>query len=341
MEKSVAKKKRVGWLDYGKGILILSVVLVHTIGSLYKTGQFPAAAMELEMSQRVLFMFVMPVFFAISGYLFKPSTDWRQYITGLGKKLVMLGVPYVVFSVVYVILQNLSSSTVHDRYAIGDLLYIGIKPVGYLWYLYVYFFILVLFGALTLVIKRKTVLLVVYTVLFALAILGFLPTLYAINQTVLWGATFLVGYLLRSKLQRGQMAVLGVVSLGLIIALWILQGASTWFYDTNFITPANFMIKLLTIPVFFAIFMWLGEMTDKVSNVVRYFGKISLVIYLIHPPVVSIARIVVMKVLGNNLLIDLVLVFMVAMAVSLFGEWLSKKLKLVAFIFYPTRFYAK
>ena len=23
MEKSVAKKKRVGWLDYGKGILIL------------------------------------------------------------------------------------------------------------------------------------------------------------------------------------------------------------------------------------------------------------------------------------------------------------------------------
>lgn len=45
MEKSVAKKKRVGWLDYGKGILILSVVLVHTIGSLYKTGQFPAAAM--------------------------------------------------------------------------------------------------------------------------------------------------------------------------------------------------------------------------------------------------------------------------------------------------------
>ncbi|OJF02920.1 hypothetical protein BKY29_09270 [Weissella confusa] len=62
MEKSVAKKKRVGWLDYGKGILILNVVLVHTIGSLYKTGQFPAAAMGLEMSQRVLFMFVMPVF---------------------------------------------------------------------------------------------------------------------------------------------------------------------------------------------------------------------------------------------------------------------------------------
>ena len=45
-----------------------------------------------------------------------------------------------------------------------------------------------------------------------------------------------------------------------------------------------------------------------------------------------------MKVLGNNLLIDLVLVFVVAMAVSLFGEWLSNKLKLVAFIFYPTRF---
>ena len=97
MEKSVAKKKRVGWLDYGKGILILSVVLVHTIGSLYKTGQFPAAMMGLEMAQRILFMFVMPVFFAISGYLFKPSTDWRQYLMGLGKKLVMLGVPYIVF----------------------------------------------------------------------------------------------------------------------------------------------------------------------------------------------------------------------------------------------------
>ncbi len=256
MEKSVAKKKRVGWLDYGKGILILSVVLVHTVGSLYKTGQFPAAMMGLEMAQRILFMFVMPVFFAISGYLFKPSTDWRQYLMGLGKKLVMLGVPYIVFSVIYVILQNLSSATVHDRYSISDLLYIGVNPVGYLWYLYVYFFILVLFGALTLVIKHKGTLLGVYAVLFALAIMGFLPTLYAINQTVLWGATFLVGYLLRSKLQRGQMAVLGGVSLLLIIALWILQGASTWFYDTNFITPANFAMKLLTIPVFFAIFMW-------------------------------------------------------------------------------------
>ncbi|MBC6498245.1 hypothetical protein H7R52_02055 [Weissella confusa] len=77
----------------------------------------------------------------------------------------------------------------------------------------------------------------------------------------------------------------------------ILQGASTWFYDTNFITPANFMIKLLTIPVFFAIFMWLGEMTDKVSNVVRYFGKISLVIYLIHPPVSKAVLLVVYTVL--------------------------------------------
>jgi fucose 4-O-acetylase-like acetyltransferase len=314
--------------------------MVHTLGTLYKTGVFAGDSASLEMAQRILFMYIMPVFFAISGYLFRPSKNLNRYLAGMYRKFLALGIPYVVFSVIYVVLQNFSSGDVHDKYTWADLGHILVQPVGYLWYLYAYFFILALFGLLTLLMKNKLILLGIYGVFFYLAISGFIGQIFAVTQTILWGAPFLLGYLIRD-IKSGKVAnFIGFSSLIMILILWFVQRAYAWNYDTNFITMENVAIKLLTIPVFFWFFFVLGNNEGHLQRLIQHFGEISLIIYLIHAPVVSVARVITLKMFSPNLTLDIISVFSIALITSLFGNWLSNKIRVVEFVFYPTHFLA-
>jgi len=53
-------RQRIQWIDITKGIAILAVVVGHTLGPY--NGQFLGS---------LIFAFHMPIFFMLSGYLFK------------------------------------------------------------------------------------------------------------------------------------------------------------------------------------------------------------------------------------------------------------------------------
>lgn len=72
-------KDRDQSLDVLKGIGMLAVVFGHVHGGL---------------PSRMLYIFHMPLFFIVSGYLFRPSLRWRD---ALKKYSVRLVVPYLVF----------------------------------------------------------------------------------------------------------------------------------------------------------------------------------------------------------------------------------------------------
>jgi polysaccharide biosynthesis protein PslL len=70
---------RIDWIDTLKGIGILTVVIGHI-----STGYI----------QLWLYLFHMPLFYFISGYLFRPSTQTRQFFF---KKAMNLLLPYLIF----------------------------------------------------------------------------------------------------------------------------------------------------------------------------------------------------------------------------------------------------
>lgn len=75
----MATRETVAWVDVAKGLGIVAVVFGHVV---------PGAVAD------VLYIFHMPLFFAISGYLFRPRTDPRQF---LQDRALHLLVPYGCF----------------------------------------------------------------------------------------------------------------------------------------------------------------------------------------------------------------------------------------------------
>lgn len=50
-----SSKKRVGWVDFGKGITILFVMLVHVIEGIFKTNGYTSYANISKVSMAIIF----------------------------------------------------------------------------------------------------------------------------------------------------------------------------------------------------------------------------------------------------------------------------------------------
>ncbi|MFN6527469.1 acyltransferase family protein [Nostoc sp. ChiSLP03a] len=81
-------KERIEWIDCWKGLAIITVVVGHIVNPVSK----------------YIYWFHMPLFFFISGYLYKEKTD---YSTFFKKKILHLLVPYFSFLFLFTLLQYL------------------------------------------------------------------------------------------------------------------------------------------------------------------------------------------------------------------------------------------
>ncbi|WP_173007707.1 acyltransferase family protein, partial [Lactobacillus helveticus] len=139
--------KRIEWLDFGKGFFIFLVVIAHVLDGIQgKKIYSNIVNNNIHFISDFLFFFVMPVFFAVSGYLFKRLNTVKGYLFFIRKKAINLLVPYVIFSIIYVMLQQVGGNNLAHKHAVDSLLLIWYKPIGYLWFLYVLFFVFVLVG---------------------------------------------------------------------------------------------------------------------------------------------------------------------------------------------------
>ncbi|MCW6127843.1 acyltransferase family protein [Lactiplantibacillus plantarum] len=71
--------KRISWVDFGKGITILFVVLGHVIDGVFNTPGYSNYNGITKTSIAIIFTFIMPVFFALSGYVYHPKNG-RQIL---------------------------------------------------------------------------------------------------------------------------------------------------------------------------------------------------------------------------------------------------------------------
>ena len=90
-------KKRLGYIDAVKGFGIILVVYAHIISGL---------------SSYVIYLFHMPLFFIVSGILFKEPNDKNKFIVGKVKSLI---VPYFSYSILLFVVFS-SYNIMRDGY---------------------------------------------------------------------------------------------------------------------------------------------------------------------------------------------------------------------------------
>ncbi|MDK7161964.1 acyltransferase family protein [Lactobacillus jensenii] len=104
------KFKRIEWIDFGRGFTIFLVVVGHVLSGIYTNHIYPNSDGLLMFFGEFIFLFIMPVFFSLSGYFFKAPENMVDYIVMIKKKAWNILVPYIVFSFVYVLLNQLGGS---------------------------------------------------------------------------------------------------------------------------------------------------------------------------------------------------------------------------------------
>ncbi|MBZ5970461.1 acyltransferase family protein [Leuconostoc gasicomitatum] len=332
-------KKRIMWLDFAKGITVFLVVIVHVVEGIYKTEMYHQYNTFSEITMGLLFTIVMPIFFSLSGYVYKPVQNGQEFFKKASNKLFRLGMPYIIFSIIYVVLQHVSPG-VHSLNSWHDLLQIYVMPVGYLWYLYVLFLVYVFVEIMHLIHIPSYLQMILYAGLLLYSVMPFSNLFYPVKSLFMWVGSFYIGYILKEKSQiLGNKYMMSACSvLFLCSVFWQGSQGGDWF-NTDMMSLGNIISKITSIPIFLYLF-------SRVKNgvITRYFikyGRYSLIIYLVHAPVASIVRTLILKIGLPPYTLLVMSTLVISWGVSIFVIYLSGKFSWVNFVFYPDNYFKR
>ncbi|MFL1695930.1 acyltransferase family protein [Weissella kandleri] len=326
---------RIEWVDVAKGWTILMVLLVHVLEGLYKTGAYPNQTQLLQSLMAGLFLFIMPLFFALSGYLYRAPKTWVAWRLQMQKKMIALMGPSMIFTVLYVGLQQMGGENVHNEYQWSDVLLMFVHPVGYLWFLETLFLIFALVGVLTLLKLPAGWQMLLYLVL---AVIGnFIWTPLILQEVCWWTSAFYLGYLMRQEARWWQQTwVVGGAILVIVAGmLWRYDQGGAWF-DTNLPALNLILPKLATIIVGFNVFQKIQG-----SNYWVRVGQASLTIYLVHAPLASMVRIGLTHLGLHNFWLLLLMVSWLTWQISIWIVQATDQAASLQLLFYPYQWWQR
>lgn len=150
------KERHILYIDILKAIACICVVIGHVIAGIAKAG-IDISKLLLHIHTYV-YLFHVPCFFFASGYLYgnKRVSSWYEYVFLIMKKLLVLGVPYLVCTGLYVAISSFlrSEMNANTSYSLHEVLNIWKIPIAHYWYLYALIGIFVFVPAVELIFKK-------------------------------------------------------------------------------------------------------------------------------------------------------------------------------------------
>ena len=336
--------KRIEWIDFGKGLTVLMVVFGHVVLGLFESKQFEDSNQWLLFVTQVFYLFHIPVFYALSGFFFKPVADLKSYVKFVKQKTIILGIPYLFYSILQFGLQKLGGATVRNAASFWDLLNIYQTPLAVSWYLYVLWWIYLIVAFLSIWIKSYRHLFIISLVAYLLSI--FVPTnIYVVQKIFLWTFFFLLGSWIRHSgvgtfltNRWKSISCVTLVTITVFLTYWQLSAPTFYIsYDrpglNGLIFPVSVILAMASYPILNTV-KGFGEYFRKI-------GKDSLVIYLLHAPIVSVTRITLLKLGVGNVFLHVILGLLMGWFGSIIILYVAKKIPYGDFVFYPMKYLKK
>lgn len=264
---------RIHWIDILKGIGIISVVIAHVVteGSV----------------NRFIFLFHMPLFFYLSGYLYKPNPNYKQYFI---QKFQALMIPYFAFLILFFVPQfGFRWPLSKPLDALVLFLWGGSEFKGWLgafWFVTSFFITQQLFNWLFNNLTSK--LLISLNIIFlVLAYLNYyyLPHLsipLAANLVLYTLPIFTTGYYLKgqeSKVNKVFQLIL-LLLIGLICYFYPLLAVGIKFAEYGVI-GFSFILGIIVVIIFITVSKYLAEY-KLVTSCLSFVGKCSMTIMFVH-----------------------------------------------------------
>jgi surface polysaccharide O-acyltransferase-like enzyme len=290
LEPVVSRPNRVGWVDYARGIAILSVVVWHVTGGLISNPDIAVgqAVQRIHANWETYALRCMPVFFLLSGVfvtrsLKKPTVDY------LRDKARTLLYPYVVWSLITLILGTIAGSYANHEMTLRDAPQMLYNPVQHYWFLYALLVVSLVF----MVLDRSGINRWVFLVLGAfLYVLGEATNLadvqYVAGQICLFTVYFAAGALFGQHILAMTASAKTSILLGIALILTLGSGV----FLINEIDPALSWLKFVSALAILAAVVTIGELLDRsgLFREIQRWGRLSLEIYLAHVIALALAR---------------------------------------------------
>ena len=259
-------------IDSLKGFLIILVILGHVITSLDNTNVVNHALMGL------IYIFHMPLFILVSGYLTKPPES--QQSKDMWRGVLKIFIPLIIFHIIY-------SASRTQHYDVDFLPALKNFPRGILWYLMsLIFWRIMLYYSPKALLKRPAVYIAIALIVSILCGLTHLGRLFSIQRTLNFYVFFLLGYYYRQNALNKQWwsnnilhVAVAVILLPLIFYLYprcgnVMNGLD--HYDWKDL-PAKILILTCSIAMSLLVFNLIRDYKP-----LRAIGKDSLFYYLYH-----------------------------------------------------------
>jgi len=275
---------RVVWIDIFKGIGILLVVIGHIL----------AEQKNCPPLYNIIYMFHMPLFFFISGYLYKQKSNIKLHIKG---KVIQLLIPYTFILLLFIPFNGLSTFLSEPITTKSVLTYIthlltGGRnfggATGAFWFITCLFFVQTIYNFISVKFNSRNVHLIVFTFLLLSYINSvFYPSFWLpgdANVALFALPIYHIGHLLHKREKD-------IISKPIIMIIFaVLAIASVFLLPENRMDMKNNMygipvITLLSsiIMIFFMMYISQKIATIKViSSILSEMGKASLVIMYFH-----------------------------------------------------------
>lgn len=334
-------KEKYVWVDRVKLLACLLVVLGH-----FLSGLILADIIEnnifLEWFSKTIYYFHVPLFFICSGYLYQNSskvTNFKEWKKNVSKKLIALGIPYVVFSTVTVLMKTIASDSVNNK-ASGLIHTILFEPIAPYWFIYVLFFMFFFtktFEKKSDMYKMTTIALTVKIIMIFFRgnrVYSDIP--YFIRGIAMHEIWFIIGmnyrYLyepktLIMKLQNIKKYI-GIFIFATIISILII------IFDINseilyFVEGILFCFSIVNTMIFLSKY--------RMIDFERFLSKYTMSIFLMHTIFAAGIRIFLIKIGIMNAVIHLLVGFCASVFLPIISEIIMQKNKILYFLIYPNQ----
>lgn len=317
-------------IDRLKGYACFLVLFGHVIRGV-RTAGIPIPQF-FEKAELFIWSFHVALFLFLSGVVYKLTGEWRGHETKrkfILHKLLALGIPYVVFSVVYISINSFVGS-VNTQSALTDILYIWKTPVAQYWYLYALFFLFCIWALLSGILKNWQIAILTIVVGYGVPLLG--GTLGCFEVVFYSSLAFGVGTFVNFNDLTKPKQWLKCTFIALHLSTAVL------FIALNKIEAPIVKESMLLFGIYASIlFISMLQKFKPAARFLGYVNKYSFQIYLLHTIFTAATRIILLRLNVTQWWIHIPvgtvcgLVFSVAVAI------VAKKIEFLNFFFFPTK----
>lgn len=330
-----------------KGFAILCVVIGHIPEIYIARNMVDAHAAKVLLNiMNVVYMFHMPLFMMISGYVYlvayfddRMKADKKRIYRQAGN----MAIVYLLFNLAYVLLKVIFGKYFGAKVEVKDVLLIWAKPIYIpFWYLYVLTIYYLFFSLGRINANHQRKVLLILSIITATASFFHIDW-FKISNLLYFAVFFYIGMLYR----RNPGYIIGNRILTWMMFFFAMVLAII-FWDKNPFESFEKAIRIEQIPIVKAIValgislaLWEVFENGKMlsSNLLfKRLGRHSLEIYLMHNILLSGLCLALMQIGIKNMVMNILLNLALSIAIPIFLSQVCKRLKIYDLFFKPLTF---